>query len=65
MRKSKIKYTNLGSKIKGAIVTIKDLEKVDFVKKEIRKNINKDIVINSDNNKITFIFRKIYFRIKK
>ncbi len=56
LRKSKIKYTNLGSKIKGAVVTIKELEKVDFIKKEIKKNINKDIIINSDKNKITFLF---------
>ena len=56
LRKSKIKYTNLGSKIKGAVVTIKELEKVDFIKKEIKKNINKDIIISSDKNKITFLF---------
>ena len=56
LRKSKIKYTNLGSKIKGAVVTIKDKEKVDFVKREIRNNINKEIIISSEKNKITFLF---------
>ena len=35
LRKAKLKYTNLGSKITGAVVTIKDFDKVDFVKKEI------------------------------
>ena len=56
LRKSKIKYTNLGSKVTGAVVTVKDKEKVDFVKREIRQNINKDIIISSEKNKITFLF---------
>lgn len=56
LRKAKLKYTNLGSKITGAVVTIKDFDKVDFVKKEIRKSINSQIQISSEKNKIIFSF---------
>jgi len=58
LRKSKIKYTNLGSKVTGAVVTVKDKEKVDFVKREIRQNINKDIIISSEKIKLLSYFQK-------
>ena len=32
---------------------------MDFIKKENKENINKDIIINSDKNKKFFIFRKL------
>ena len=56
LRKSKIKYTNLGSKVTGAVVTIKDPEKVNFVKKEIRQFINSEIRIDNEDNKVVFSF---------
>ena len=39
LRKSKIKYSNLGSKITGAVVTITDPEKITTAKNIIKENI--------------------------
>ena len=44
LRKQKIKYSNLGSKVTGATVTITDTEKVSLAKSAIRANIEKGIL---------------------
>ncbi len=56
LRKSKIKYSNLGSKVKGAIVTITDSAKVDLARDVIRKNIDNGINIKTDSNKLILSF---------
>ena len=56
LRKSKIKYSNLGSKVKGAIVTITDSVKVDLARDVIRKNIDNGINIKTDSNKLILSF---------
>ncbi len=62
LRKSKIKYTNLGSKVKGAIVTITNEEKVDIARNAIRENIDKGINIKSDSNKLILSFSDEYIQ---
>ncbi len=57
LRKQKIKYTNLGSRGKGATVTIKNQEKFDEAISLLRKNIGKGIQVKrGDKNKIELIF---------
>ena len=46
LRKGKIKYTNLGSKIKGAIVTITDDNKIQEALNAVRKGVENGIVVN-------------------
>ena len=56
LRKKKIKYSNLGSKLSGAVVTITDEKNLDLARKSIRENIEKGILINSDGNKLNLSF---------
>ena len=50
LRKEKIKYTNLGSRGIGATVTIKNKEDIDKAKKSLRKEISRDILVDSSNS---------------
>ena len=56
LRKKKIKYSNLGSKLSGAVVTITEEKNLDTARKSIRENIEKGILINSDGNKLNLSF---------
>ncbi len=60
LRKKKIKYSNLGAKLSGAVVTITDREKLDLAKKSIRENIEKGILINTDGTKLNLSFSDEY-----
>ena len=60
LRKNKIKYTNLGSKIKGAVVTITDNDKVQEAINAVRKGVENGIVVSSDKNKLTLSFSEQY-----
>ena len=60
LRKSKIKYSNLGSKVTGAVVNITDPESVDLAKKNIEENIEKGILIKADNNRLNLNFSEDY-----
>ena len=60
LRKEKIKYSNLGSKLSGAIVKITNLENVDAAKNRIRENIDKRILVNNEDNFINVIFSEEY-----
>ena len=60
LRKSKIKYSNLGSKVTGAVVNITDPESVDLAKKNIEENIEKGILIKVDNNRLNLNFSEDY-----
>ncbi len=60
LRKKKIKYSNLGAKLSGAVVTITDSEKIDLAKKSIRENIEKGILISSDGTKLNLSFSDEY-----
>ena len=56
LRKEKIKYSNLGSKLSGAIVKVTNLENIDAAKNRIRENIDKRILVNNEDNFINVIF---------
>jgi len=56
LRKMKVKYLNLGSKVTGAVVTIKDEQMVSPVITELRKSINKQILIENEGNKLSLLF---------
>ena len=60
LRKSKIKYSNLGSKITGAVVTITNSEKIDQAKKNIQENIEKGVSIDVSKNKLSLFFTEQY-----
>ena len=60
LRKNKIKYTNLGSKIKGAVVTITDNDKVQEAINAVRKGVENGIVVSSDKNKLILSFSEQY-----
>ena len=60
LRKNKIKYSNLGSKVKGAVVTISNSEKIDEAKKYLRENVDNGISVANDGNKITLSFNEQY-----
>ena len=60
LRKNKIKYSNLGSKVKGAVVTISNSEKIDEAKKYLRENVDNGILVANDGNKITLSFNEQY-----
>ena len=60
LRKNKIKYTNLGSKVKGAIVTITDENKLQDALNAVRKGVENGIIVNSDKNKLTLSFSDQY-----
>ena len=60
MRKSKIKYSNLGSKITGAVVTITDPEKITTAKNSIKENIENGILIEESKNKLNLFFSDQY-----
>ncbi len=56
LRKEKIKYSNLGSRLSGAVVIITDENQTDLARQNIRKNIDKRIIIKSEKNKLNFSF---------
>ena len=60
LRKQKIKYSNLGSKLSGAVVTITNKEKVDLARKSIRENIEKGIQISTEQTKLNLSFSDEY-----
>ena len=60
LRKNKIKYSNLGSKLSGAVVTISDGKKLDLARKSIRENIEKGILIDTNGNKLSLSFSDQY-----
>ncbi len=60
LRNEKIKYSNLGSKISGAVVTITDQEKIQIAKDSIRKNVDKRILIKNNEKIISLIFLDEY-----
>ena len=60
LRKSKIKYSNLGSKVTGATVKITDTEKVSLAKEQIASNIDKGIKIDVDETRLNLIFSEQY-----
>ena len=60
MRKNKIKYTNLGSKVKGAVVTITDPKKTTDAVSFLRKGIETGIVVASKDNKLNLSFTDQY-----
>ena len=60
LRNSKIKYSNLGSKISGAVVKITDQEKVSLAKESIEKSIEKGIKIESSENLLNLYFSEDY-----
>ncbi len=60
LRKSKIKYSNLGSKISGAVVKITDQKKVSLAKESIEKSIEKGIKIESSENFLNLYFSEDY-----
>ena len=45
LRKNKIKYTNLGSKVKGAVVTITNESKVQEALNTLRKGVENGIIL--------------------
>ncbi len=60
LRKQKIKYSNLGSKLSGAVVTITDKNLTNDARSAIRANIEKGILINTDDNKLNLSFSEQY-----
>ncbi len=60
LRKSKIKYSNLGSKVTGAVVNITDSESVDLAKQNIAENIEKGILIKVTDNRLNLNFSDDY-----
>ncbi len=60
LRKSKIKYSNLGSRITGAVVNITEADKVDLAKKNILENIDKGISVKNEQGKISLNFSEQY-----
>ena len=60
LRKNKIKYTNLGSKVKGAVVTITDPKKTTDAVSFLRKGIETGIVVSSKDNKLNLSFTEQY-----
>ena len=60
LRKSKIKYSNLGSKITGAVVKITDEEQVTLAKEKISENIDKGITIEIDDTRLNLMFSEQY-----
>ncbi len=60
LRKQKIKYSNLGSKLSGAVVTITDKNLISDARSAIRANIEKGILINTDDNKLNLSFSEQY-----
>ena len=60
LRKGKIKYTNLGSKIKGAVVTITDDNKIQEALNAVRKGVENGIVVNLEKNKLILSFSEQY-----
>ena len=60
LRKNKIKYTNLGSKVKGAVVTITDPKKTTDAVSFLRKGIETGIVVTSKDNKLNLSFTDQY-----
>lgn len=60
LRKEKIKYSNLGAKVIGAVVTISNDQKLSLAKTKIRENIDKRINIDSEGNLLNMIFSEQY-----
>ncbi len=60
LRKSKIKYSNLGSKVTGAVVNITDYEQINLAKENIKENIDKGIFIDEIENKLNLYFSEEY-----
>ena len=56
LRKDKIKYSNLGSKVSGAVVTVKDKDLVSLAVNKIRENIDKRIKVEVEENLINLVF---------
>ena len=60
LRKQKIKYSNLGTKVTGAVVTITQEKMVADAVQSIRKNIDKNILIDTSDNNLNLIFTENY-----
>ncbi len=60
LRKDKIKYSNLGSKITGATVKITNSDELVKAKENIKKNINQGINVVIDENTINVLFSENY-----
>ena len=60
LRKNKIKYTNLGSKVKGAVVTITNESKVQEALNTLRKGVENGIILSADNKKLILSFSEQY-----
>ncbi len=60
LRKSKIKYSNLGSKLSGAVVTITDIQQTKLAKEKILENIDKGINVDVNKNKLNLNFSDQY-----
>ena len=57
LRKNKIKYSQLGSRVKGATVTIKNLDKIKETRNLLRKNLDKKLVFSIENkNTLNLLF---------
>ena len=57
LRKNKIKYSQLGSRVKGATVTIKNLDKIKETRNLLRKNLDKKLVFSVENkNTLNLLF---------
>jgi preprotein translocase subunit SecD len=60
LRKSKIKYSNLGSKVTGAVVTISDMEKLIQAKQNVSENVDKGVFVEIEGNKLNLLFSDQY-----
>ena len=60
LRKSKIKYSNLGSKVTGAVVKITNIDDIDVARESLSKDIDKGIIIKTDKNQINLVFSDQY-----
>ncbi|MFL2660381.1 MAG: protein translocase subunit SecD [Alphaproteobacteria bacterium] len=56
LRKSKIKYSNLGSKVTGAVVRITNTDDISLARESLSKDIDKGIILKTDKNQVNLIF---------
>ena len=56
LRKDKIKYSNLGSKVTGAVVRITNKDDIISAKDSLSEDIDKGIILKIDENQINLMF---------
>ena len=60
LRKNKIKYTNLGSKVTGAVVSITDSTRLQDALTAVRKGVENGIIVNANDKKLNLSFSEQY-----